>query len=186
MKQIRLRMELATRRTRRSLEQRRRRLLTELTETDRRKAAAEGDVYLLLRWREDAQRARALYEEFYDQCEALIGLLCLAAHQGVERKLEREYVERRQWFTANYGQRVRQLVAPHLTSDASDTAPALWGRRTVDAFEALYLPPSIRASLEHDNGDLIGRLMRAQEALGAWDEHLRREEGALAVPLRFH
>jgi len=183
MKQIRLRLDLATRRTRRALEQRRRTLLTE---TDCRKAAAEGDVYLLLRWREDTERAQHIYEEFYDRYDSLIGLVCLAAHQGIEPHLEEEFRERRAWFVSNYPQRVQPLIARYLETDAADTVSTIWGRRACDLFEALYQPQSIAALLEADGGNLIGRMMRAQRALGAWEEHLRRASDAAAVPIRFN
>ena len=187
MKQLRLRLDLATRRTRRALEQRRRSILTQVSEVDRHKAAA-GDVYLRLRWREDISRRRSLFEAFYDQYDELIGLLCLAAHQGIEPHQEDEYGKRRAWFASNYPHRVQGVIAPYLTSDASDSMPGIWGRgrRGCDAFEALYLPPTIAAMLEADGGNLIGRMMRTQEALMAWDAQLAREEAAVDGTVRYH
>lgn len=175
MTQIRLRLELATRRTRRALEQRRRVLRAE---AEARRAA--DDDYLRLRWREDLARERAAFTEFYDQYDSLVGLLCLAAHEGIEPRMETEYRERRAWFCARYP-KVKSLLNAHLEGDASDTLPGLWGRRACDAFEALFYPASIAAMLETDNGNLIGRLMRTQTALGLWETNLTRKESAACV-----
>ncbi|MBC8103989.1 MAG: hypothetical protein H7Z41_15555 [Cytophagales bacterium] len=186
MKQLRLHLDLATRRTRRALERRRRTLFAELTETDRRKAIAGGDAYLLIRWREDVKRSRALFDSFFDQYDSLVGLLCLAAHQGIEPHLEEEYRERRRWFASNYPQRIQRLIEPYQVRDAADSVPGIWGPRSCDVFEALYLPSTIGAMLETDGGNLIGRMIRAQEALAAWEATIRREESAVATPIRYH
>lgn len=174
MTQIRLRVELATRRTRRALEQRRRDLRAD---AEARRAAR--DDYLRLRWREDLVRERAAFDAFYDQYDALVGLLCLAAHEGLEPRMEAEYTERRAWFCARYP-KMKLLLAAHLQNDTSDTLPGLWGRRSCDAFEALFYPGTIAEMLESDGGNLIGRLMRTQSALESWDADLSRKEEAAA------
>jgi hypothetical protein len=191
IKHLRLRLDLATRQTRRTLEKRRRSLLTETADSDRLKAANGSDVYLLLRWREDVKRHRALFDSFYDQYDEMIGLLCAAAQLGIEPKMEEEYQRRRAWFMANYPQRVRCLVMPYLTANTShptgtDVRTGFWGRRTVDSFEALYLPSSIAALLEADGGNLIERMMHTQEALGAWETHIARQETAIPDTIRFN
>lgn len=172
MKQLSLRFELATRRTRRALEQRRRHLIAD---AEARRAA--HDDYLRLRWREDLERERADFAEFYDRYDSLIGILCLAAHEGNCAEFEEEYRELRSWFCGQYP-KIKRSFAEHLSADESDTTTALFGRRPCDAFEALFLPPSVAALLENDGGNLIGRMMRTQTALEERQTALKREEAA--------
>jgi len=171
MKQFRLRLELVTRRTRRAFEERRRALRS--GETISR--PLPGDVS---RRHEVIARTRALYVSFEERYDELVGLLCVAAQEGVTPGREAKYRERRGWFVSHYG-RVKPEVSRFLLADAHDLAPGLWGHRSCDAFEALFLPGSIAATLSADGGNLIGRLMRTQAALAAWDESLRRAEEAL-------
>lgn len=191
LKHLRLRLDLATRQTRRTLEKRRRSLMTEMVETDRLKATNGGDVYLLLRWREDTGRQRALFESFYDQYDEMIGLLCAAAQVGIEARMEEEYQRRRHWFSRNYPQRIQPLITPFLATNTghhpvNDTKPGFWGRRSTDSFEALYLPFSIDEMLTADGGNLIERIMHTQAALGAWEAHIARQETALTEAIRLN
>jgi hypothetical protein len=171
--QIRLRLELATRRTRRALEERRRAL----------RAASEArrearDVYLRLRWREDLLRERRAFEGFYEQYDALVGLLCLAAQEGVTPGAEEEYRTLRAWFCARYPA-IKPALSAHLQSDPNDALlPGPWGRRACDGFEALFLPPTLDAMFAADGGNLIGRLMRTQAAVTGWQESIARRESA--------
>src|SRR5687768_3979990 len=84
--QIRLRLELATRRTRRALEERRRTLRSEVAQR-----AASRDAYLRLRWQQDLARERRGYAALYEQYDALVGLLCAAAHEGIQPDMEAKY-----------------------------------------------------------------------------------------------
>jgi hypothetical protein len=179
MQQFRARVELAARRTRRALEQRRRALRS--SGSPARSGMVLDNDYLGLRWRQDLVRTRAAYEEFFDKYDTLVGLLCLAAHEGLKPEHEDEYRELRAWFQEQYPS-VKPRIASHLAPDDSDTAPGLWGRRPCDAFEAMYLPATVAVLLENDGGSLIGRMMRAQAALDAWDRSLRREEAAVLIP----
>jgi len=186
VRQFRLRLELATRRTRRAIEERRR----DLRNRDTRSRSNGGltaapDTLceansLHLRWREDVRHWRTAYNEFEDRYDHLVGLLCLAAHEGVTAKREEAYKEQRVWFLHNYAEVQREL-GRYLRTDPSDTTPGLWGRRPCDGYEALFLPGSLDALLAADNGNLIGRLTRTQEALTAWDDSLRRSEQVLEV-----
>lgn len=170
--QIRLRLSLATRRTKRALEERRRSLRAEA-----QARRAERDAYLRLRWRQDLERERRSYATFYEEYDALIGLLCLAAHEGFQPPQEDEYRSRRAWFCAHYPD-VKRLLGAHLEGDPSDTIPGRFGRRACDAFEALFFPTSLERLLAADEGNLIGRLMRTQAALTAWEAALRHKERA--------
>jgi hypothetical protein len=162
-----------------------------MAETERLKAVNGDDVYLLLRWREDVKRQRSLFDSFYDQYDEMIGLLCAAAQVGIENRMEEEYQRRRAWFSANYRQRVQRLVEPFLTSASahntdSEVKASLWGHRPADSFEGLYLPSSIAVMLDADGGNLIERMMHTQEALGAWEAHIARQETALGEALRLN
>ena len=99
----------------------------------------------------------------------------VAAQEGVTPGREAVYRERRRWFISHYGH-VKPEVSRFLQADASDSAPSLWGHRSCDAFEALFLPGSIGAVLSADGGNLIGRLIRTQTALAAWEETLHRAD----------
>jgi len=175
-------LELAARRTRRALEQRRRDLrfgteaaLRVATEAPR----ALQDGYLRVRWKEDLKREREGFNEFYEQYDALVGLLCLAAHEGNSSKIETEYKERRTYFVGRYP-KVKPYLAVHLTLSTEDTAPTLWGRRSCDAFEAMFAPASVAILLGTDNGYLIGRMMRANAALASWENDLEKREATTA------
>jgi len=175
---IRLRIELAARRTRRALEQRRRDLRFGAEAAFR--AATEApralhDSYLRVRWQEELGRERIAFDEFYARYDELIGLLCLAAHEGNSPQCEAEYREKRTFFTSRYP-KIKTYVAPHLPTDPDDTLPTLWGRRSCDAFEAMFSPATIAVLLETDNGHLIGRMMRANAAVGAWEHDLEKRE----------
>jgi hypothetical protein len=171
MKQFRLRLELVTRRTRRAFEERRRALRSGETVS----RPVPGDVS---RRHEAILRARGLYVTFEERYDDLVGLLCVAAQEGVTPGREAKYREQRGWFVSHY-ERVKPEVSRFLQADESDLAPGLWGHRSCDAFEALFRPGNIAAMLSADGGNLIGRLMRTQAALAAWDETLRRAEEAL-------
>jgi hypothetical protein len=179
MAQMRLRWELAMRRTRRTLEQRRRSLAAATTEAPHATAAADAarGHYLRLRWREDLKRERAALDEFTNRFDGLVGLICVAAQEGLTAEMEQEFLERRRWFIRHYPQ-IKGYVAAHLTPDASDTISGRWGRRSCDAFEAMFSPASLSAMLENDGGNLIGRLCRTQAALTAWEESLGPREAA--------
>ena len=188
MQQFRARLELAARRTRRSLEQRRRSL-----RSDNSRAMIMADTgindYFGRRWRQELMQTRAAYENFFHSYDTLVGLLCLAAHEGLKPEHEAEYRMLRAWFEAHYPA-LKPRVAAFLTSDESEVAAdkastPRWSARArtrpCDAFESLYFPKSVAALLESDSGGLIGRMMRTQDALAAWDRSLRREEAAIAL-----
>jgi hypothetical protein len=164
---LRRRLYLATRKTRRALEERRRvlRAAASAETHDGRNAAARQD--LLVR---DWQRFEAINRHY----DALVGVLCAAAHTGVEPDMETEYGDLRVWFCQNYP-RAKPMLTPFLQTDPSDGVAGRFGRRSCDAFEALFFPQTIAAMLQADGGNLIGRLMRTQEALAAWERGLARQ-----------
>ena len=176
--QFRLRLELAARRTRRALEQRRRDLRFGAEAALRVAAEAPRvlhDSYLRVRWQEELKRERGAFDEFYERYDALIGLLCLAAHEGNSPQCEAEYHDKRGYFTGHYP-KIKTYIAAHLIVDADDTLPSLFGRRACDAFEGMFAPATVAVLLETDNGNLIGRMMRANAAMSAWESDLQKRE----------
>ena len=128
----------------------------------------------------DLRRRRRGYLEFYEQYDALIGLLCLSAHEGIKPAHEAEYRRRRSYFMRRYAV-LKPILSPALTPDPADVTPTRQGVRHCDAFEALYLPITIAAMLQADGGNLIGRMMRTQAALAIWDDALAAEETAQGI-----
>ncbi|GAB4456093.1 MAG: hypothetical protein OHK0029_13430 [Armatimonadaceae bacterium] len=176
VKQIQLRFESLTRRTRRTLEERRRTLRTSAQPAPQ--TTLGHDDYLMLRWREEVAQKRTDFNTFYDRYDDLVGLLCIAAQEGTTPKREDIYRQHRAWFLKNYAQ-VRRELHRHSQTDLADFAPGMWGRRSCDAFEALFLPSSIKALLKADDGNLIQRLFRTQEAIAAWEKALEKAEAAV-------
>ncbi|MBC7807252.1 MAG: hypothetical protein H7145_14015 [Akkermansiaceae bacterium] len=176
--QFRLRLELAARRTRRALEQRRRDLRFG-AETALRVATTAPrvlhDNYLRVRWQEELKLERATFNDFYNHYDSLIGLLCLAAHEGNSADIEADYKEKRTFFMSRYP-KIKQYVAPHLEIDTNDTLQTLWGRRACDAFEAMFSSTTVGTLLETDNGHLIERMVRANTALADWEGDLEKRE----------
>ena len=91
--------------------------------------------------------------------------------------MEEEYRSQRAWFCAHYPP-VKPTLSRHIEPDSSDGLPGLWGRRACDGFEAMFFPPSLEAMFASDGGNLIGRLMRTQAALDAWQASIARKESA--------
>ena len=172
--QIRHRLYLATRRTRLALEERRRAL---------RAGAAQkvGDAARLDRPRTDLARERERHDLLNTRYEALVGVLCAAAHEGLEPGMEDEYRNLRAWFSVHYP-RAKRSLAPFVRADSSDGVTGRFGRRACDAFEALFFPHTVAAMLATDGGNLIGRLLRTQEALAAWQRSIARRERLIAAP----
>jgi hypothetical protein len=168
VRQFRFSLELVTRRTRRAFEERRRALRSGA-------ALSPPTPAEVTRRRESAARVRTLYISFEEHYDDLVGLLCVAAQEGVTPGRESEDRERRRWFVSHYAQ-VKPEVSRFLQADTSDSTPSLWGHRSCDAFEALFLPGSIGAVLSADGGNLIGRLIRTQTALADWEETLHRAD----------
>ncbi|MDX1932235.1 MAG: hypothetical protein SFU56_06495 [Capsulimonadales bacterium] len=173
VRQLRLRLELATRRTRRALFERCRTLRSRPVEETK----GHGSYAAYLREREAIRRNRAMYDMFEKQFDGLVGVVCFAAQEGITSDAETEFARYRAWFMEYY-HRVRPYLAPYLTLHENDVTPTRWGLRRCDTFEALFLPASIQALLDADNGCLIDRLDRAQNAVTDWYNAVRHEERA--------
>jgi hypothetical protein len=107
---------------------------------------------------------------FIDQYEAFTANLCAAAKNGCDSRKESEYAQMRRWFVTHY-YRTAARVRPYLEVEfgEADDLPSVVDyagqKRSLDALEALFLPPTLREVLKHDTGDLIPRVARISEAV---------------------
>ena len=107
---------------------------------------------------------------FIDQYEAFTEVLCAAAKNGCDSRKESEYAQMRRWFVTHY-YRTAARVRPYLEGEFgdADVLPSVLDyagqRRSLDALEALFLPPTLKEVLKHDTGDLIPRVARISEAV---------------------
>ena len=114
--------------------------------------------------------AAQVWLNFIDQYEVFTEVLCAAAKNGCDSRKESEYAQMRRWFVTNY-YRTAARVRPHLEAEfgGADVLPSVVDyagqKRSLDALEALFLPPTLREVLKHDTGDLIPRVARISEAV---------------------
>ena len=114
--------------------------------------------------------AAQVWLHFIDQYELFTEVLCAAAKNGCDSRKESEYAQMRRWFVANY-YRTAARVRPYLEAEfgGGDVLPSVVDyagqKRSLDALEALFLPPTLKEVLKHDTGDLIPRVARISEAL---------------------
>lgn len=172
-RQISMRFEALTRRTGRALDQRRR-----APRTDTPASAATRDEQLMANWHEEVAKKREEFETFDNRFDGLVGVICAAAQEGITPAREDRYREQRGWFLKNYDTFKRDL-GRHLESNTDDSVPGLWGRRSCDAFEAMFLPTNLKSLLSQDGGRMIGRMMRTQTAIAAYADAICHAEAAL-------
>ena len=114
--------------------------------------------------------AAQVWLHFIDQYELFTEVLCAAAKSGCDTCRETEYARLRCWFMANY-YRTAARMRPALEEEfgAGSCSPSITDyagqKRTLDALEALFLPPTLREVLKHDTGDLIPRVARISDAV---------------------
>ncbi len=123
--------------------------------------------------------AAQFWLHFIDQYEAFTNILCAAAKTGCDGPEESEYAQLRRWFVSNY-YRSAARIRPYLLTEFGelDILPSVVDyagqKRSLDALEALFLPPTLREVLKHDTGDLIPRIARISEAVyrchADWEE----------------
>jgi len=113
----------------------------------------------ILRHQERAkQRQRAQFIAFENQFEGLVDLLCASAREGVQKKRESEYRQRRDWMITHY-----PPIARHLQSYWAATRP-----ETIDPIRALYSPPGLEETINVESAiEDITRARLALEAYGA-------------------
>lgn len=111
---------------------------------------------------------------FYGRYEALVEALCDGAQYGPDSTLEQRYQEHRAWMQRHYPA-MRGYLRPYL----EDGETVAKGRiehheRQMDAFESLFGYPTLTTLLQHDDGDLIGAIVRTRQAVNRYGEHLRQ------------
>lgn len=121
-----------------------------------------------------ATDAAQLWEDFVEQYERFMGVLCAAAQYGCDPARESEYAQMRRWFVGNY-YRIAARVRPYLETEfageagLTDALPTIEDyagqKRALDALEALFMPPTLRDVLRHDTGNLIPRIARISETV---------------------
>lgn len=107
---------------------------------------------------------------FVDHYERFTEVLCAAAKNGCDARKENEYAQMRFWFMGNYSRtaaRIRLALEAEFEAEGSGPSIADYAgqKRTLDALEALFLPPTLRGVLAHDTGDLIPRIARISEVI---------------------
>ena len=114
--------------------------------------------------------AAQVWLNFINQYERFTDTLCAAAKNGCDPRKESEYAQMRCWFVSNY-YRTASRVRPELEKEfgTESTGPVIADyagqKRSLDAMEALFLPPTLREVLKHDTGDLIPRVARISEVV---------------------
>ena len=106
---------------------------------------------------------------FVEQYERFTEVLCAAAKNGCDPRKEAEYAQMRLWFVGNY-YRMAARLRPELEREfGGEAGPSIADyagqKRSLDALEALFLPPTLREVLKHDTGDLIPRVARISEVV---------------------
>ena len=110
-----------------------------------------------------------IWPHFIGQYELFTEILCAAAKNGCDSRKESEYARMRCWFVANYYRtagRIRPALEAEFGADAGPSIADYAGqKRTLDALEALFLPPTLGEVLRHDTGDLIPRVARISDVI---------------------
>jgi len=111
---------------------------------------------------------------FYNKYDLLVETLCDAAQYGPEPKLQEEYERLRSWMIDAYPC-LRLYVTAYLQYDVADCQQSISSAGvSCDAFEALFIAPTLVEFLRCDDGMMISRIMRTREALNLYGEHLRQ------------
>ncbi len=113
--------------------------------------------------------ASSVWLLFVEQYERFTEVLCAAAKDGCDPRKESEYAQLRCWFVGNY-YRIAARLRPELDREfGEESGPSIADyagqKRSLDALEALFLPPTLREVLKHDTGDLIPRVARLSEVV---------------------
>lgn len=121
-----------------------------------------------------AQERRDQLIAFYKRYEALVEALCDGAQYGPDSALEQRYQEHRAWMQRNYPA-LRGYLRPYLDDpEAAGQGRIEHHERQMDAFESLFGYPTLGTLLQHDDGDLIGAIVRTRQAMNSYGEHLRQ------------
>lgn len=134
----------------------------------RRAASARTPARAAAR-RPASRDAVSVWLDFVGKYERFTEALCAAAKDGCDPRKEAEYAQLRCWFVGNY-YRMAARLRPELEREfGGDAGPSIADyagqKRSLDALEALFLPPTLREVLKHDTGDLIPRVARISEVV---------------------
>ena len=102
------------------------------------------------------QRQRAQFVAFEHQFEGLVDLLCASAREGVNRKRESEYQQRREWMRHHYPSIAKQIRSHVATTQYNQ----------MDPFHSLYCPLSLEETI--NIASTIEDIYRARVALEAY------------------
>lgn len=119
---------------------------------ERRKSAQAGPTA--------AERQRELVA-FYDRFERFVETLCDAAQYGPNARLEKAFLEDREWVATHYAS-LRPYVGAFLAPEEPD------------AFDRLFDSENLSSFLADDDGGVIFRITSTREALSIYAEHLRQ------------
>jgi hypothetical protein len=137
--------------------------------------AARSGYYRLAGREVPMERAQQRHKliEFYDDFEGLVDLVCASARSGITPGMAADYEATSARMRRAYPPLRSHLLA-YLQVDVSDSALGLrlCGRAT-DAIECLFCAPDLRALHAHDDGEMMGRVVRARDALYRFGDHLR-------------
>ncbi len=135
----------------------------------RRATAAPARTPVRAARRPAPRDAASVWLDFVGQYERFTEVLCAAAKDGCDPRKESEYAQMRLWFVGNYyrtAARLRPELEREFGGDAGPSIADYAGqKRSLDALEALFLPPTLREVLKHDTGDLIPRVARISEVV---------------------
>jgi len=105
---------------------------------------------------------------FVDQFEQFTDMLCAAAQYGITPGREQEYMALRHWFTEHYYEHAHR-IRPYLDSSQPNAEPTgeagAATSRTMDRFEAIFLPRTLAEVLNHDDGNLISLVSQVSSAV---------------------
>lgn len=148
----------------------------------RRAASAPVRIPVRAARRPPSRDAASVWLDFVDRYERFTEVLCAAAKNGCDPRKEAEYAQLRCWFVGNYfrlAARLRPELEREFEGDGGPSIADYAGqKRTLDALEALFLPPTLREVLKHDTGDLIPRVARISEVVYRCQEEWERSQKA--------
>jgi hypothetical protein len=114
-----------------------------------------------------------LQEEFFERYEDLVDVLVSAAQYGVKPSCELTYDQLRTVLAEQYI-KIQPFVLAYLKADPEDEHFGITKFKVrTDAFQVLWVAPSISEFLSADDGNMIDRISRTREALSHYGEHLR-------------
>jgi len=107
------------------------------------------------------KRQHAHFSVFEHKYEALVDLLCAAAHEGIRHDRETLYQRIRSWMMVHYPGIAKQ-VRTHWRSGEPQLS---------DPFQSLFIPLHLAEAIHRDTA--IDDIMRSRAAIDAYHAHLK-------------